>query len=68
MSSIYDRADIYDMLEDKIHLNSYKKHWQTILQGKNIQSFVCIWKRESYISERSVWRKILSDEERTIYK
>lgn len=42
MSSIYDRADIYDMLEDKIHLNSYKKHWQTILQGKNIQSFVCI--------------------------
>lgn len=40
MSSIYDRADIYDMLEDKIHLNSYKKHWQTILQGKNIQSFL----------------------------
>lgn len=27
MSSLYDRADIYDMFEDKDHHSWYKKHW-----------------------------------------
>lgn len=40
MSSIYDKADIYDLLENHEHLEAYKKHWETLLQGKNIHSFL----------------------------
>lgn len=28
MSSIYDRTDIYDLLEDQTHWSAYKKHWK----------------------------------------
>ena len=40
MSSIYDRTDIYDLLEDQTHWSAYKKHWKTLLQGKNVHSFL----------------------------
>lgn len=40
MSSIYDKADIYDLLENRQHLEAYKKHWERLLQGKNIRSFL----------------------------
>lgn len=40
MSSIYDRTDIYDLLEEQTHLEAYKKHWETLLQGKDIHSFL----------------------------
>lgn len=39
MSSIYDKVDIYDLLENHEHLEAYKKNWETLLQGKNISSF-----------------------------
>ena len=40
MSSVYDRTDIYDLLEDQTHWSAYKTHWKTLLQGKNIHSFL----------------------------
>lgn len=38
MPSLYDRADIYDLFEDEKHIAAYRKHWETIFQGKDIQS------------------------------
>lgn len=40
MPSIYDKANIYDLLETQDHLKAYRKHWETLLQGKNIHSFL----------------------------
>ena len=34
MSSIYDRTDIYDLLEDQTHWSAYKTHWKTLLQER----------------------------------
>ena len=39
MSSIYDRTDIYDLLEDQTHWSAYKKTLENVLQGKNVHSF-----------------------------
>ena len=38
MASIYQKADIYDLLEDREHIQTYKKHWETLLRGKDIHS------------------------------
>lgn len=35
MASLYDRADSYDLSDNEIRYNAYKKHWETIFQGKN---------------------------------
>jgi len=40
MSSFYDRADIYDLFENEARLNAYKKHWETILEGKEIKTML----------------------------
>ena len=34
MASVYDRADIYDLLEDESRYETYKKHWEIVLQDK----------------------------------
>lgn len=40
MGSIYDRADIYDLLEDEERFHIYKKHWEKILEKKNIKTLL----------------------------
>lgn len=40
MPTIYDRADIYDLLEDEDRYNVYKKHWETILQNRHIETLL----------------------------
>ena len=40
MASIYDRADIYDLFEDENRYEVYKRHWETVLEGKRIQTML----------------------------
>lgn len=40
MASIYDRADIYDLLEDESRYDAYKKHWEAVLQGRQVKTFL----------------------------
>lgn len=41
MEKLYDRADIYDLLEnDPARYAFTKKHWETILEGKSIQTLL----------------------------
>lgn len=40
MASIYDRADIYDLLEDENRSQIYRKHWETILTGRPIETLL----------------------------
>lgn len=40
MATIYDRADIYDLLEDEQRYQWYLNHWKKILEGKHIHSFL----------------------------
>lgn len=40
MPTIYDRADIYDLIEDENRYNVYKKHWKTILQNRHIETLL----------------------------
>lgn len=34
MASVYDRADIYDLIEDESRYNVYKEHWKHILEDR----------------------------------
>ena len=40
MASVYDRADIYDLLEDEGRYEAYKKHWEIVLQDKSVKTFL----------------------------
>lgn len=40
MPTIYDRADIYDLIEDENRYNVYKKHWEAILQNRHIETLL----------------------------
>ena len=40
MTNLYDRTDIYDLLENKSQFDAYQKHWESLLQGKNIHTFL----------------------------
>lgn len=40
MASVYDRADIYDLLEDESRYEAYKKHWEIVLQDKSVKTFL----------------------------
>ena len=40
MASIYDRADIYDLIENENRFQFNQKHWQTVLEGKEIHSLL----------------------------
>lgn len=42
MASIYDRTDIYDLLEDETRYNAYKAHWTRIIEGKKVHSVLDI--------------------------
>lgn len=40
MASIYQKADIYDLLEDREHIEIYKRHWAALVKDKGIHSFL----------------------------
>lgn len=40
MSSIYERADIYDLIEDPTRGQMLKEHWQALLAGKAISTIL----------------------------
>lgn len=40
MPSLYDRADIYDLLETDDRFNAYKRHWEYVLQDTGIRSLL----------------------------
>lgn len=40
MASLYDRADIYDLIEDESRREIYKKHWETIGSSREIKSLL----------------------------
>lgn len=40
MSSLYDRADIYDLFETEDRFNAYKRHWDRVLQGTDIHTLL----------------------------
>ena len=42
MGSIYDSAEIYDLIENDERYNAYKKHWENLLEGKKIESMLDI--------------------------
>lgn len=40
MENLYDRADIYDLFDNEERFQAYKKHWERVLQGKDIKSIL----------------------------
>ncbi|MDE7282229.1 MAG: class I SAM-dependent methyltransferase [Lachnospiraceae bacterium] len=40
MASVYDRADIYDLIEDESRYNVYKEHWKHILENRHIETLL----------------------------
>lgn len=40
MSSIYERTEIYDLLEDEDRYNAIKRHWSKILEGREVHSLL----------------------------
>lgn len=40
MATIYDRTDLYDLLESEEKYAAARTHWETILKGKNVQSLL----------------------------
>ena len=40
MPSIYDSADIYDLLDDEAHYEAYKKHWQAVIGDRKIKTML----------------------------
>ncbi len=40
MAVLYDRADIYDLLEDENRYQGTKKHWERMLSGKEIHTLL----------------------------
>lgn len=40
MPSLYDRADIYDLIESESRYNIFKTHWENILRGRDIKSLL----------------------------
>ena len=40
MSSIYDQADIYDLVETRAYAEGYKRHWEALLRGKEIRTLL----------------------------
>lgn len=39
MANLYERTDIYDLLEDGDRYNDVKKHWEAVLDEKEIRTF-----------------------------
>lgn len=40
MASVYDRADIYDLLENESRYDAYKQHWETVLKNRPVKTFL----------------------------
>ena len=40
MASLYDRADIYDLLETEARYQITKRHWERVLSGKRIETLL----------------------------
>lgn len=40
MASLYDRTDIYDLLENEDRFQATKTHWQTVFAGKEIRTLL----------------------------
>lgn len=42
MASIYESADIYDLLDNEDNYLIYQRHWETILRNRHIETFLDI--------------------------
>lgn len=40
MASVYDRADIYDLLEDEGRYQVYRKHWEKVFEDRKIETLL----------------------------
>ena len=40
MASLYDRTDIYDLLENEDRFQTTKTHWQTVFAGNEIRTLL----------------------------
>ncbi len=40
MGKLYDRADIYDLIENESRYNGFKSHWENILRGRDIHTLL----------------------------
>lgn len=40
MADLYDRADIYDLFDSEDRFQAYKRHWERLLEGKDITSLL----------------------------
>ena len=40
MATVYDRADIYDLIENEERFETYKRHWERVLNGTGVRSLL----------------------------
>lgn len=40
MGTIYDRADIYDLMENEEHFAAYRRHWERVLEGTEVRALL----------------------------
>lgn len=40
MASVYERTDIYDLLEDETRYDAYKKHWETVFDRRDVKTML----------------------------
>ena len=40
MSSVYDRVDIYDLIENESRYDAYKRHWETVLKNRPVKTLL----------------------------
>ncbi len=40
MASLYDSADIYDLIESQERYDAYKKHWESVLENKKVNTML----------------------------
>lgn len=40
MEKLYDRADIYDLMESELRYNAFMRHWQDIFAGKDVHTLL----------------------------
>ncbi len=40
MASVYDRADIYDLLEDEDRYSMYRKHWEKVFRERQVETLL----------------------------
>lgn len=40
MATVYDRADIYDLIENEERFAAYRRHWERVLDGTGVRSLL----------------------------